>query len=401
MWDGTVSIARQPTYCRSLEQLIEKRHTRMMFPTELEASVPPPTASGLADPYRWKRWVILILAVIAMVMMVLYFVRPVLFPAARQTAELERLLSASPTPLPATGTFVDSLYGTILFRSTGDVKELELPSRLVNVVLATTDSKSAQAVVVPSSIPTWSTDGELLFLHTGTRTISGVTFETGAYVATYLLRNDQVDGATPLLSPSPGNEVLAVSSPQSAHGSDYIEFFDIATGNALGFYDNCATRGIWVEGMGYVAKCKLGERYSVVLIQFSSTSSQMIPLTTQNTSVDYLLLEPYDETQVVVQRNQGLVKTIGKLSFTGKFTPLTTAERQALSDPEVLLDPVDALTKRVAAQTKLPNISSVQVSSDNLWVAFLSNQTIYVSKLDFTEQPFALGEAEWMLLRPR
>lgn len=371
-----------------------------MFPTEIEASVPPPLASGSADPYRWKRWVILILAVISLVMMVLYFLRPILFKSTMQRAELGTLLS-SPTPLPLTGTFVDSLYGTILFKSDTDVKELELPSRIVNLVLAYTDSKTTAASVLPGSVPTWSTDGELLFLRSGTRSVTGVTFETGAYMATYMLRNDQVDSAPAVLSPSPGNEVLAVSTPQSAHGSEYIEFFDIATGTALGFYDNCAPKGIWVEGMGYVAKCKLGDRYSVVLIQFSSTSSQMVPLATQTAGIEYVLLEPYDETQVVVQRMQGSTKTIGKLSFTGKFLPLSSAEKQALSDPDVLLDPVGALTTRVAAQTKLPNISSVQVSSDNLWVAFLSDQTMYVSKLDFLEKPYALGKADWMLLRPR
>lgn len=400
MWNGTVSIARVLVCCRSLEQLNRTRHTTVMFPTEIEASLPPPTASGLADPYRWKRWIILILAIIAMVMMVLYFLRPVLFPVVRQTAELERLLSASPTPLPATGTFVDSLYGTVLFKSGDDVKEMELPSRLVNVVLASTDARTT-ASVLPGTIPTWSTDGELLFVQSGKRTITGVNFESGDYVATYNLRNDQVERSPNVILPSPGNEVLSVGSLQSAHGSEYLEFFDIAMGTNLGFYDNCAPKGIWVEGMGFVAKCKLGEKYSVVLIQFSATSSQMVPITTQSTALDYVLLEPYDETQVVVQRTQGAVKTIGKLSFTGKFTPLTVAERQALPDASVLLDPVGALTKRIAAETKLPNIQSVQVSSDNIWVAFLSDQTMYVSRLDFKEKPYPLGEATWMLLRPR
>lgn len=401
MWDGSISIARQSYGCRSLEQFQRTRHTTTMFPTEIEATVPPPSASGSSDPYRWKRWVIAVLAVTAFILMLAYFLRPVLFKPSTQREQLEAILSASPTPMPATGTFVDSLYGTILFKSGEDVKELELPSRLVNAVLASTESSSTTPTVVPGTIPTWSTDGELLFLHTSNRSITAVTFETGDYVASYTLRNDAVESSPTLLLPSPGNEVLAVGSPQPAHGSEYLEFFDIAMGTNLGFYDNCAPKGIWVEGMGFVAKCKLGEKYSVVLIQFSSTSSQMIPIATQSPTLDYVLLEPYDETQVVVQRILGPIKTIGKLSFTGKFTPLSAAERQALPDSAILLDPVGALAARVATETKLPTIRSVQVSSDNLWVVFLSNQTMYVSKLDFKEKPYALGEATWILLRPR
>ncbi|MBP9699815.1 hypothetical protein KBD71_00875 [Candidatus Woesebacteria bacterium] len=372
-----------------------------MFPTEIEATVPPPYASGSSDPFRWKRILIAILAVTAFLLMIVYFIRPLLFKPNTQREQLDALLSASPTPMPATGTFVDSLYGTILFKSEGEIKEMELPSRLVNLVVASVDPQIPRESKLPDGKPTWSSDGELLFVSTQSRSISAVTFETGEYVATYTLRNDQSTSASVVVSSSPGNEVLAVGSPVEAHGSEYLEFFDILSGNQMGFYDNCSPKGIWMEEIGFVAKCKLGSNYSIVLIQFYENSSQMIPVAKETDRLSYQLLDAYDQSRLFVNRVEQGKPTLGTLTLEGKFTVLPAAEARMIPSIEAASDPMRFLASRLEKDTKLPNISQVQVSSDNLWVIFRSNATIYVALMDLREAPYAIGDWEWVSLRPR
>ncbi len=126
----------------------------------------------------------------------------------------------------------------------------------------------------------------------------------------------------------------------------------------------------------------------------------MVSFAKETKTMQYELLDTYDTKSVFVYRRSGVSGQYGSLSFTGVFTPEKAETLKRFPFADSLRDPLGALKARITKETRMENVDDVSVSSDNTWATFRSGDTIYVTKLDLKEKPYALTKGTYARIRP-
>lgn len=352
-------------------------------------------ATARTSPRRLAgvHWGILVLVLIAILVASYSMLRS----PGGVTPELRPDLSSKEAILPPTNTFLDSLFGTVLYFQQGKLQELTLPTRKVQTVIGILGEEELNLKDVPV---VWSADGALLSVLRDQQTIVLTEYSSGRFVREFRLRAPLEESSTLNFSIAPSNDVLVIGVSDQKQEKENLLFFDILNGAELGFFDRCQSVGVWIPKEGYIAKCQIGDLYSVVMVRFSEDSAQMVPLAKDSKTMQYLLLDRYSDSYALVGRRIGQKLELGTLGRAGRFIPLTQAELSALPSPEAALNFHDALARRIERETGFTSVEDVSVSSDNSWLTFSSEGKIYAALMSLSEKPFLLTEGKYARVRP-
>lgn len=349
-------------------------------------------SAGKSIPH-WQRWIIVIL-----VLCVLVAGGIKAFGKIVSRSSNPKSVTVEASPPPPTGTFVDSLVGTVLYMEDTTLREFSFPERRQKVVVGIKDQQAkTQLTTTP---PAWSPDGRLLALPIDRQTIAITVYDSGFLKSTLTLPTDVQNEFS--LSFSPYNDVISVGllDTSTSHHDDVL-FFDTSTGTQIGRYANCSHNGVWLSQEGYVTSCWLGEQESIVLIRFSPQSTTMITLARNGPSAFYKIIPISGTTSVFVQRTKKAQVELGSLTMDAVFHPLSASQKKALPDIETMSDPLEGLKKRIQTTLKLQApVDAVSVASNNQWLAYTTSGKLFVIDIALKETPFMIGDGKNPQIRP-
>lgn len=310
------------------------------------------------------------------------------------SSQLGSLIAApSPTVPPATGTFVDGLYGTVLYQKDGKLQELTLPSRVEKTIA---DAGLGQIPSLPVHEVTWSVDGQYIAVLKTESQVVVTNYETGSFVASYTLpfAFDESQMLRMVFSPDSKTLVLYQSNAKQS----LLVFVDILTGKETGRYTNCSTKGYWVND-GYITVCSVAGEESLALISFDGLTPSMITLVPNLHQKKLELLSEYSETEVLLVKTDSpsLIYRVGK---TATMRQLTVSEMSKIPDVSKLRDPYAALRQRIMSTLKVETIDDVSVANNSKWMIYHTKDGLWIEDIALKEKPFHLGEGQFPRIRP-
>ncbi len=311
--------------------------------------------------------------------------------------------TAESTPLEPTNTFVDSLFGTIVFFRDQSVYEYQLPTRSMHQLIGVKQEKEKEEEVESfiQTRPVWSRDGKYLALIGDSSHVVLSEYETGKLVGSFPLHEKVSEAIQTTLSIDSASQVLAVGfSHALGVTGESLQFFSIEAKKELGVYPRCEAKGIWITGVGFVTKCALGDVESIVLIRFQPDSTTMVPLTKETTSTKYTLIDEYDQGTVIAIRKQNEKQDLVTISPTGKIQALASKNYPKGVELSSLVDIYASLATRIEKATGLSGVKNVSVATTNNWMVFETKDGIYVAQMSLAEKPYFIGKGTLPSVRP-
>ncbi|MEP7166534.1 MAG: hypothetical protein ABI758_00975 [Candidatus Woesebacteria bacterium] len=298
-----------------------------------------------------------------------------------------------------TGTFVDTVTGTVVFLKDDQLFEYLLPTRTLRQLVGVRDEKEVDQFTPIQ--PTWSPDGSLLAVMDDSSHVTLTEYQTGKLRGSLLLREKLSNGKKGVLSIDPSSEVLAVGITGSEEvAMQTLEFFALATGKSLGVYPRCETHGVWLRSLGFLTKCALGEVESVVLIQFHPASSSMVPLTKESATVRYTLIDQYEPEKAIAIRTTQETRDLVTISVSGKVQEVPPKDYPKNLDVAQFVDIYSALAARIEKETGLMGVKNISVASTNDWMVFETDAGLYVAPVSLKEKPYFIGLGTLPSIRP-
>jgi hypothetical protein len=331
------------------------------------------------NPFMRSKKLIFVLGLIALVMGfgVVFKKIPLPLPNMPQNA------LSSPTPIPKTGTFVDSLLGRFVFYANGHFLEMMLPYREVQQIGGMTDKK---VMTFPAVKPAWSSDGTLFALAVDESTISVVTYKTGELIHSVsvdpkLLIDNHVE-----LSFSPDAQYLVI---REGKGKQRLRFYEVSSGKFLQEVSACTPASTWLPDHFYAVDCTENEIQQIILVDPSSGKEML----TKNT---YELVSIYDPSHLLVKKGS----SVGSLDFDGKFTLIDPKKYEHIASIDDFKDPLMALARRIQETKKTESIDDIDVSSDSTFAIFHTQKGIWIVDVKIKNDPFFLFEGSLPSIRP-
>ncbi len=305
---------------------------------------------------------------------------------------LSSKLSPTPTSLPKeepTGTFVDKLLGDFLYFNQGGLFYDSLPSRRSTQLAGLAEGVVA---IFPPVIPAWSSDGELLAVVADEKTIVVVKYDSGELVKRLLIDPKLDLKGSIELSFSPDNLHLLVA--QKKDDQTFLRFFEVNSGKLVVENSNCSGLGTWMpKQYAYITTCKVADKKMIVAIDPSLETKAATPIVSGEM---YQLINTFDsQTLLVSKKGQP-----GKLTLTGKFTPLDKKSFAPLGTLNAFADLPRALADKIETLKKTEKIDDLVISPSNSFALFHTAKGLWLIDLPIKSDPYFLFQGELPSLRP-
>lgn len=339
-----------------------------------------------------RKLVVILVSILAIGFIVKQFTPKSTYPTTVSTAT-----SVEPTSQPLTHTFVDSVFGTVLFFRDSTPITVRLPDRVEHIILGV--AKEAEVPLSSQYPPVWSPDGKRVAMVSPEQKIVVSDYDSGRYVGTFPLPANSTS-ETVTFSIDPASEVLAVSQTASTSTDASVRFFSLQTQKELGVYPRCSGAGVWMTGVGFAMTCTVADSQSVVVIRFEPSSSVMTPLLREANGIKYQVIDEYRPGVLMLKKSTGSHTDLITLEADGKVKLIPPKDYKAVPDIYTIVHITDALRARIEKTAHTKPVRDLSVASDNSFVVFETEDGLYVAKLDLKDPPYFLGKGTMPRIRP-
>lgn len=341
---------------------------------------------------------IILLVIVVIVLGLFSFARDLQHPVKTPPAQKE-VQASEPTPRPKTNTFIDNVFGTLVYMRDGQLFEYQFPDRREKQIVGLRPSEEVSKFATQPA--TWSQRGRFLAVMADTAHVYVSEYDTGKFVGSFALRSPLKDSQRLVLSFDPADEVLAIGVDSGTGINDErVLFYTLFSQKELGFYPHCGVHGVWLTGTGYVLRCQIENTASINLVRFEPTSSTMIPLTRERTGLSYKLIGEYSEGMLLALRTNNGQQDLITLSKTGKISPVATSLLPKGVTASQFANASESLKRRIEAELHVSGVKGVSVATDKEWIVYETADGLFANTLTLKEKSFFLGKGTLPVIRP-
>ncbi len=338
-----------------------------------------------------------LIAILIVILVIGFTIRAFAFKQTPSAPGISQSVATTASPAPFTDTFVDTIFGTLVFYRHGSLVSLDLPTRSEHIIVGV--GANSEVKLDDSFAPVWSPDGTKLAVVTGDHKIVVTQFDTGAFVGSFPLPAS-ASQKNARISIDPASEVLAIASTSESGSDQSVRFFSLLTQKELGVYPKCSGNGAWMTGIGFAMSCDVADTHSIVLIRFEPNSSVMTPLLRETSQAKYQIIDEYKPGILLVLRSRGTQKDLITLAGNGALTTIPPTQYKSVIDVEKIANAQSALMTRIQTTLQTHTVDDVTIASDNSFVVYQTDEGLFAVKLDLKDTPYRLSDGTLARLRP-